>query len=642
MKKFTTMDTAMLEKTKNDKILTRFVRKGGDTIKQLAKSILDNAAASTKAKREKQEKPERQDSKEHSAPPTKPTPTVQVVISNGPSVTGIKRPREADGSDQPVMKRTVTPANGKTTATKPAAAVAKKAVGQNGASAQAQVKQEAKPKANIVTPKPTTSLFNTLMSASKKPGTSNAARAAAAAAKENARSEVKSPPRAPVGRPAFSFSETMADLGKPKEPSPSKSVEERPPETEEERQKRLRKEERRKLRVSWKPDDSLTEIRLFTHDPDEEIGHDSSMMRDVGDVAGEGRMLKYQLHRKFDEDDDEEAREETFFPYVAPCLIDMEPLGEERERNFIKTGGEKEPASPEKVAQEQREANTLSVFHLSPADVPFSPKEPPPPPADEPYNPEAPFGEPEGLAKARSDRYFAARAPPPPKQHQPPQQPAQVLPTAPVGGVDISALLKILQGNQQPQQQQSQPAQPNVSDLERTFNQFRNPQAPLGIPTAVQPGQPAATPGLDLQKILAAMAGGQQIPQPAFQAPAPAAAPNLAAILSQFGNPAAAATPSSQSQPFGGHSGHSQGVHTQGHGGHGHIHQQRQQYHDDHGRKRGYGGGAGYDSADDDRHQSYNNKRFRINGDPNKPKRHVSPPSSTPPYKAMFSSTLAD
>jgi hypothetical protein len=623
MKTFTTMDQAMLEKTKNDKILTRFVRKGGDTIKQLAKSILDNAAACAKAKREKQEKPERQDSKDQSAPLTKPTPTVQVVISNGPSVSGTKRPREADGGDQLVMKRSVTPANGKATVTKPAAVIPKKAVGQNGA---AQVKQEAKPKANIVTPKPTTSLFNTLMSASKKPGTSNAARAAAAAAKENA--QVKSPPRPAVARPAFSFSETMADLGKPKEPSPSKSVEEGPPETDEERQKRLRKEERRKLRVSWKPDDSLTEIRLFTHDPDEEIGHDPSMMRDVGDVAGEGRMLK--LHRNFDDDDDEEAREETFFPYITPGLIDMEPLGEERARNFFKTGGEKEPESPEKLAQEQREANTLSVFHLSPADVPFSPKEPPPPPADEPYNPEAPFGEPEGLTKARSDRYFAARAPPPPKQHQPPQQPAQILPTAPVGGVDISALLRVLQGNQQPQQQQSQPAQPNVGDLERTFNQFRNPHAPLAIPT----GQPAATPGLDLQKILAAMAGGQQMPQPAFQAPAPAAPPNLAAILSQFGNPAATAPPPpSQSQPYGGHS-HNQGGHGQGHSGHGHIHQQRQQYHDDHGRKRGYGGGTGYDSAEDDRHQSYNNKRFRINGDPNKPKRHV---SHLPPLRPILS-----
>lgn len=130
------------------------------------------------------------------------------------------------------------------------------------------------------------------------------------------------PPPAVVQKPAFSFSETMADLSKPKELVPSKPAEDLPPETEEERKKRIRKEERRKLRVSWKPDDSLTEIRLFTHDPEEDIGHDDSMIRDVADVGGEGRTLK--LHRGMDdlddedEDDDPEARTKTFHPYTSP------------------------------------------------------------------------------------------------------------------------------------------------------------------------------------------------------------------------------------------------------------------------------------------------------------------------------------
>jgi hypothetical protein len=127
-------------------------------------------------------------------------------------------------------------------------------------------------------------------------------------------------------KPLFSFAETMANLTKPKEVVPSaKSEENRPLETEEEKRKRLRKEERRKLRVSFKPDDSLTEIRLFTHDPDEEVGHEDSMMRDVDDIGGEGRMLK--MHKDLnmmDEEEDIAAGEEVLEPWTPPsrtCLV---------------------------------------------------------------------------------------------------------------------------------------------------------------------------------------------------------------------------------------------------------------------------------------------------------------------------------
>lgn len=106
-------------------------------------------------------------------------------------------------------------------------------------------------------------------------------------------------------KPTFSFAETMANLTKPKEAPPTTKAEEsRPPETEEEKKKRLRKEERRKLRVSFKPDDSLVEVRTFVHDPEEEMGHDDSMIRDVGDVGSEGRMLK--MHKDLDGNDDDD------------------------------------------------------------------------------------------------------------------------------------------------------------------------------------------------------------------------------------------------------------------------------------------------------------------------------------------------
>ena len=111
----------------------------------------------------------------------------------------------------------------------------------------------------------------------------------------------------------------MANLGKPKQATPSKSEEARVPETQEERRKRLRKEERRKLRVSFKPDDSLVSIREFVHDPDEEMGHEDSLVRDVGDSRGEGQMLK--MHKELelmDEDEDGPPTEESLIPWFSP------------------------------------------------------------------------------------------------------------------------------------------------------------------------------------------------------------------------------------------------------------------------------------------------------------------------------------
>lgn len=91
----------------------------------------------------------------------------------------------------------------------------------------------------------------------------------------------------------------------------AKPAADEPPETEEEREKRLRKESRRKLRVSWKPDDSLTEVRLFTHDPDEELGPGDGSRRGIGDVKGEGSFLKLQKPLEDLEEDDLGGLRET-------------------------------------------------------------------------------------------------------------------------------------------------------------------------------------------------------------------------------------------------------------------------------------------------------------------------------------------
>lgn len=107
---------------------------------------------------------------------------------------------------------------------------------------------------------------------------------------------------------------------------PSKLEDDRAPETVEERTKRLRKEDRRKLRVSFKPDESLVEVRIFEHHPDEESGHDNNMVRDANDIKGEGQMLKMHRERDvMDEDEDvgdveaiETAVEEQIKAWISP------------------------------------------------------------------------------------------------------------------------------------------------------------------------------------------------------------------------------------------------------------------------------------------------------------------------------------
>lgn len=379
----------------------------------------------------------------------------------------------------------------------------------------------------------------------------------------------------PPPKPAFSLGDIMADLDKPKDPGPVEPIEDKPPETEEERKKRLRKEGRRRLRVSWKPDHSLTEVRFFTHDPEEELGPGDRQQRQAGDVKGEGRILK--LHKDLDElgeEDEGGIKEENLIDYrelssmqslKLPHLIyvltsleidnaDITP--DDRARNYIKRGGTQEPTSPEKQAQEHREATTLMVFYTSLADIPPSPKEPPPPSDDEIVPDVQIFGELPDHVKARQERYFAYVNPKPAPAVQPAAQP-----TAPTNQFDISNLLKIIQSATQQQQPQmptqplptQQPAsQAPTSDLERTVNMFRQQQAPAPLPQMPQfpMPQPPATQGMDFGNIFSIMNAQNQMQPPPIFPPAPQSqpgiAPNLAAIISQLSNQNQGSNPSSQ------------------------------------------------------------------------------------------------
>ncbi|KAL4875645.1 hypothetical protein BJY04DRAFT_211180 [Aspergillus karnatakaensis] len=520
--RFVTVDEDTLQKTKVDKLLPRFVKKGSPQVKSLAQTILDNAAASTKRKQEAA----KSGSKEGS-PMKTPVSEAAAVEGARRDISGAKRPRDGEANGQPATKKVVMSNIKSAPKPTPSTNGSIKATQENkppGTTTTIPARQ----KATVVPPK-LTNLFGSLASASKKPGTSNAERAAAAAAaKTSAPAEKKTAPAAAPSRPAFSFGDIMADLEKPKEHTPKETSESRTPETEEERQKRLRKEARRKLRVTWKPDDSLTAIRYFTHDPDEELGP-NDRSRQSGDVKGEGSVLK--LHKnmeELEEDDEGGVKEEQLFEYYTPSEIDDADVSpEDLARNFVKRIGTQQPTSPEAKAQEHREATTLMVFYTSPADVPSSAKEPPPPDADEATPEVLSFGELPDLVKGRQDKYYAMTKPQPPPQSQPGAQ----------SNLNVFDILKSMnQGQQQstPPPQVSQPAQTTGFSLEQTINMLRQqqPQQPAPVPQTAQP--PAIDP--QIWALLYGQQPAQQPPPPPQQPQQGALNPQLAALIAQFSN----------------------------------------------------------------------------------------------------------
>ncbi|KAI9672931.1 MAG: hypothetical protein M1829_004481 [Trizodia sp. TS-e1964] len=172
----------------------------------------------------------------------------------------------------------------------------------------------------------------------------------------------------------FSFAATMASINQPEEDNLlNKPVKVRPPETDEERRKREHKEARRKLKVRFKPDDVLVQIRYFTYDKAEKIGRGEGMLRDAHDAMSEGRAFKEHLDLNTIDEDDELFSKE----WTTPKIFDFSTLPAEiREKNFVSRGGLKQPDSPEQFIQDKREANTLMVVYSDPSSIPWSPREP--------------------------------------------------------------------------------------------------------------------------------------------------------------------------------------------------------------------------------------------------------------------------
>lgn len=109
----------------------------------------------------------------------------------------------------------------------------------------------------------------------------------------------------------FSFAATMAKLSQAEEPkkSPEVATLEQSEESPEEKAKRLRKEQRRKLRVKFRDDADLVEIREYELQEGERLGTRGKKQHDVSDAGGEGQMLKRHMA---------DAEDETVSEELAP------------------------------------------------------------------------------------------------------------------------------------------------------------------------------------------------------------------------------------------------------------------------------------------------------------------------------------
>ncbi|KAI4175672.1 MAG: hypothetical protein LQ348_006140 [Seirophora lacunosa] len=526
----TTVDQAILEKTKMDKVLQKIVKRGDEQGRAFAQKVLANAAVASKQKS--------LDSKPLQSSDIKEATAKKAFVGSKTSLespAAVKKSQVSGESGSQLSKKgttalTSTSLNGLSGNAKAASLASRKPstteskVSDKGAPTTTATKV----KTNVVTPK-ATSFFSSLQSASKKPGTSNAALKSAKPkdSRDGLALESKNTSVATAAsKPSFSFAETMANLSKTKESVPLKSEESRAPETAEERRKRLRKEDRRKLRVSFRPDESLVQIRIFEHDPDEELGHDDSMVRDANDIKGEGQMLKMHREREvMDEDDEVDTVDEVLQPWKAPTLVDLSVVETvELDRNYVSRGGKLAPDSEEKSVQEKRELNTLMVVYTSKSDIPPSPREPLEQDSDD-FSPEQSFGPPADETKAREAQYYAAANS---VQNQLPAA-TQAQAQAP----DISHLLTILttQQNQVPQQPVPQQSnQPTPNRLEAIFAQFSNPQQQAAQIQPQPMSQPAAT-GFDYN---AAMAAINQSRTPYNQPAQPAPNVDLSSILAHI------------------------------------------------------------------------------------------------------------
>ncbi|KAH7025788.1 uncharacterized protein B0I36DRAFT_329134 [Microdochium trichocladiopsis] len=387
MSRFTTIDTEFLSKLKLDALRTKY----GEQIDSEMKGYIDQIIKNAKIRDEKTKpseankepkkaatRPLSADPAKKPLPPSSGAPKVQAVkkevetkklapeikkidysglgsarkLPNGapkPAINGspIKRPRDDDPDSRTAKKVAVEGSAGAPTTKASNANVSAPA----GPGAQ-QVTASAKPKP----------------SATILPGKSRTI----------VKPVTKRPE--PAAPSAFSsISGLLAEIAKPKEAPKAREEPERAPETPEETARRLRKEKRRKLRVVWKPDDQLEEVRIFTHDAAEDEGRGTNMLRDARDNRSEGQMLKMGIRDDEDDaEDDGKPRESSLREWVVPNMISFDQIGEaQRDKSFVSRGGVKDISSEQRKFMEEYESRELMAVYTTAAEIPETPRSPP-------------------------------------------------------------------------------------------------------------------------------------------------------------------------------------------------------------------------------------------------------------------------
>jgi hypothetical protein len=145
-------------------------------------------------------------------------------------------------------------------------------------------------------------------------------------------------------------------------------------ETPAQREKRLRKEARRKLRVSWKPEAELVQVKIFQKDDGEDEGREVNMIRDAGDDRSEGMVLKQRADVEDDDDDDDIP----YQPWLEPTRTDFSSIPEAaRNKNYVTRGGRVTFTTEEQRRIGEREQRELMAIYTDPDDIPPTPKSPP-------------------------------------------------------------------------------------------------------------------------------------------------------------------------------------------------------------------------------------------------------------------------
>ncbi|KAI3393792.1 hypothetical protein diail_3613 [Diaporthe ilicicola] len=185
---------------------------------------------------------------------------------------------------------------------------------------------------------------------------------------------------APVTSKFGGIGSLLDEISKPKaagRTTPEKESKVKKDETPEEKARRLRKEKRRHLRVTWKEDDALTEVRIFHREILEDEGRASNMIRDARDDRSEGMVLKQGLQGGTQLEDEDEEDELPYRPWFQPWSINFSLIPQDRRnKQYVTRGGLASFETDQQKAIAERENKELMVIYTDPSDIPPTPKSP--------------------------------------------------------------------------------------------------------------------------------------------------------------------------------------------------------------------------------------------------------------------------